>query len=135
MKTKFFHFVAAVKGDDELVRKVTVVGKFDQKYIQKEMKEEVPIEVKPNSIVQGKLTYPKRTLKRTLTIGYSICNPEDEFDMETGINIAKRRIREKDDLGTLETSNPTMLTKDMIESIILCKWAYIAENLEKFINR
>lgn len=134
MKTKFFHFVAGVKGNDELVRKVMVVGKFDQKYVQKEVKEDVPIEVKPNSIVKGIVTYPKRTLKRTLTIGYSICNPADKFDLETGINIAKRRIREKDDLGTLETSNPTMLTKDMIESILLCKWAYIAENIEKFIK-
>lgn len=133
MKTKFFHLTGEAKdlyGDTHIV---TVVGKYKQEYVQKEYTQNVPVltDDKGNAI-NGKLSWKKKTLKRTLTVGYSICHPNDKFDEDKGIAYAKKRINCDEGLGTLTTSNATMLTKDLIEAILLCKLNYIVHNIDKF---
>ena len=133
MKTKFFHLVGKAKdlyGDTHIV---TVVGKYKQEYIQKEYSQKVPVLTDENgNTTIGDLSWKKKTLKRTLTVGYSICHPNDKFDEDKGIAYAKKRINCDEGLGTLTTSNATMLTKDLIEAILLCKLNYITHNIDKF---
>ena len=93
----------------------------------------VPVETKPNTIVDGSLTYGVKNLNRKLTLGVSICHPSDTFNEEIGINIAKRRINRGQDLGQIETSNITMLTEDAIMAEILVKLNHIVENIDDFL--
>ena len=133
-KVKHFSLWAEARDANGEKHYVTVVGKFTQNYVPKEITQEVPVEVKPGTIVNGKLTYNKRTLHRVLTVGVSICHPLDKFDEEVGINIAKGRIARGQDLGQLETSNVTMLTEDAIMAEVLVKLNHIVENIDEYIS-
>ena len=62
MKTKYYHLFADGVDSNGEKHTVTVVGKFTQEYIQKPFTEKVPVEVKPNSFVNGELTFNKKTL-------------------------------------------------------------------------
>ena len=112
---------------------MTVVGKFTQNYVPKEVTQTVPVEVKPGAFVNGKLTFNKRTLHRTLTVGVSICHPSDEFDEEFGVELAKARIEKGDDAGTIETNDVTMLTEDLIMAELVGKLSYICNNIDDYI--
>ena len=109
------------------------MGKFEQSRKEKIVQDVVPVETKPNTIVDGILTYGVKNLNRKLTLGVSICHPLDKFDEEVGINIAKGRIARGQDLGQLETSNVTMLTDDAIMAEILVKLNHIVENIDDFL--
>jgi hypothetical protein len=63
----------------------------------------------------------------------SICHPHDIFDENIGIEIAKRRIKKGETLGSLETSDVTMLTEDAIMGEILVKLTHITSNIEEYL--
>lgn len=133
MKTKFYslwHEAIDANGEKHYV---TVVGKFTQNYIPKPITQEVPVEVKPGTTVNGKLTFNKRTLHRTLTVGVSICHPADEFDEEFGIELAKARIERGQDAGKIETNNVTMITEDLIMAELLGKLSFICNNIDDYL--
>ena len=132
-KLKYFSLWAPAYDADGGKHYVTVVGKFEQNYEPKEVTQEVPVEVKPGSVVKGKLTFNKRTLHRVLTIGVSICHPLDEFDEEFGVELAKARIERGEDAGSIETNSVTMLTEDLIMAELLGKLAYITANIDDYI--
>ena len=132
-KVKHFSLWAEARDANGEKHYVTVVGKFTQNYVPKEITQEVPVEVKPGTIVNGKLTYNKRTLHRVLTVGVSICHPLDEFDEEFGKELAKARIEKGEDAGTIETNDVTMLTEDLIMAELLGKLAYICNNIDEYI--
>ena len=134
MKTKFYHLFADAVDKDGVKHVVTVVGKFTQNYVPKEVTQEVPVEVKPGSVVKGKLTFNKRTLQRTLTVGISICQPFDEFDEEFGIELAKARIEKGQDAGTIETNDVTMLTEDLIMCELIGKLTYVVNNIDDYLS-
>jgi hypothetical protein len=134
MKEKFYHLYSQCKDSDGQTHYVTVVGKFTQNYVPKEITQNVPVEVKPGTLVNGKLTYNKRTLHRVLTIGISICHPLDEFDEEFGIELAKARIEKGEDAGTIETNDVTMLTEDAIMAELLTKLAYVTSNIDSYLS-
>ena len=133
MKEKFYSLHADAYDVNGEKHVVTVVGKFTQNYIPKEVTQEVPVEVKPGSVVKGKLTFNKRTLHRTLTVGISICHPLDEFDEEFGIELAKARIERGEDAGTIETNDVTMITEDLIMAELLGKLSYIVNNIDSYL--
>ena len=133
MKTKFYslwHEAIDANGEKHYV---TVVGKFTQNYIPKPITQEVPVEVKPGTTVNGKLTFNKRTLHRTLTVGVSICHPADEFDEEFGVELAKARIERGQDAGKIETNNVTMITEDLIMAELLGKLTFICNNIDDYL--
>lgn len=133
MKTKFYslwHEAIDANGEKHYV---TIVGKFTQNYIPKEVTQEVPVEVKPGTTVNGKLTFNKRTLHRTLTVGVSICHPADTFDEEFGVELAKARIERGQDAGKIETNNVTMITEDLIMAELLGKLTFICNNIDDYI--
>jgi hypothetical protein len=132
-KLKYYHLWAEALDANGEKHYVTVVGKFEQNYVPKEVSQEVPVEVKPGSVVKGKLTFNKRTLHRVLTVGVSICHPLDEFDEEFGVEIAKARIERGEDAGSIETNSVTMLTEDLIMAELLGKLSYICNNIDDYI--
>jgi len=134
MKTKFTSLWAVAQDANGEKHYVTVVGKFVQNYVPKEITQEVPVEVKPGSIVKGKLTFNKRTLHRALTVGVSICHPSDKFNEEFGVELAKARIERGQDAGTIETNDVTMLTEDLIAAELLGKLTFICNNIDSYIS-
>ena len=132
-KEKFYHAWAKATSSNGDEHYVTVVGKFEQSRKEKIVHDVVPVDTKPNTIVDGILTYGVKNLNRKLTLGVSICHPSDTFNEEIGINIAKRRINRGQDLGQIETSNITMLTEDAIMAEILVKLNHIVENIDDFL--
>lgn len=134
MKTKFYDLYADGIDANGVKHTVTVVGKFTQETIKKECEVEIPVEVKPNTYTNGTLKFNKKRLHRTLTIGVSICNPEDEFSREEGIRIAKKRIANGEDAGTIETNDVTMLTEDLIMAELLGKLTYITNHIDNYIQ-
>jgi hypothetical protein len=132
-KIKYFHLYGNAEGADGKNHVVTVVGKLEQGKKTVEFTENVPIEVKENSYVNGELKYSRRIMNRKLTIGASICHPLDRFDLEKGIEIAKARIEKGDDLGVLETSSVTMLTDDAIMAELLVKLQYMINNIDEYL--
>lgn len=133
-KLKYFSLWAEANDANGEKHYVTVVGKFTQNYVPKEVAQEVPVEVKPGTVVKGKLTYNKRTLHRVLTVGVSICHPLDEFDEEFGVELAKARIERGQDAGTVETNDVTMLTDDLIMAELLGKLTYICNNIDSYFG-
>lgn len=132
MKTKFYSLHAPCYDSKGERHYVTVVGKFTQSYVPKEITQIVPVEAKPGSFVNGKLTFNKRTLHRTLTVGVSICHPSDEFNEEFGVELAKARIEKGQDAGTIETNDVTMITEDLIMAELLGKLTYVCNNVESY---
>jgi hypothetical protein len=132
-KVKYYSLWAEARDANGEKHYVTVVGKFTQNYFPREVVEEVPVETKPGTIVNGKLTYNVRTLHRALTVGVSICHPMDEFDEEFGVELAKARIERGQDAGTVETNDVTMLTEDLIMAELLGKLSYICNNIDDYI--
>jgi hypothetical protein len=132
-KIKYYHLYAVAKDKDGAEHTVTVVGKFTQNYIPKPITQEVPVEVKPGTTVNGKLTFNKRTLHRTLTVGVSICHPADTFDEEFGVELAKARIERGQDAGKIETNNVTMITEDLIMAELLGKLSFICNNIDDYL--
>ena len=133
-KEKFYHAWAKATSSNGDEHYVTVVGKFEQSRKEKIVQDVVPVETKPNTIVDGILTYGVKNLNRKLTLGMSICHPSDTFNEEIGINIAKGRINRGQDLGQIETSNVTMLTEDAIMAEILVKLNHICQNIDEYIS-
>lgn len=132
-KEKFYHAWAKATSSNGDEHYVTVVGKFEQSRKEKIVQDVVPVETKPNTIVDGILTYGVKNLNRKLTLGVSICHPSDTFNEEIGINIAKGRINRGQDLGQIETSNVTMLTEDAIMAEILVKLNHICQNIDTYL--
>lgn len=134
MKVKYFDAHVSCKDSKGERHVVTVVGKFVQERKRKAVQEIVPVEVKEGSFVDGVLCYPtNKLLSRKLTLGVSICHPCDTFDKEVGIDIAKKRIERGEDLGSIETSDVTMLTEDAIMAEILVKLNHIAETIDEWL--
>lgn len=132
-KEKFYHAWAKATSSNGDEHYVTVVGKFEQSRKEKIVQDVVPVETKPNTIVDGILTYGVKNLNRKLTLGVSICHPSDTFNEEIGINIAKGRINRGQNLGQIETSNVTMLTEDAIMAEILVKLNHICQNIDTYL--
>ena len=133
-RVKYYHAWAKATSSNGDEHYVTVVGKFEQSRKEEIVQDVVPVETKPNTIVDGILTYGVKNLNRKLTLGVSICHPSDTFNEEIGINIAKGRINRGQDLGQLETSNVTMLTEDAIMAEILVKLNHICQNIDEYIS-
>lgn len=132
-REKFFSAWAKAISSNGDEHYVTVVGKFEQSRKEKIVQDVVPVETKPNTIVDGILTYGVKNLNRKLTLGVSICHPSDTFNEEIGINIAKGRINRGQNLGQIETSNVTMLTEDAIMAEILVKLNHICQNIDTYL--
>lgn len=134
MKEKFYTFNGKSKDKNGIEHIVTIVGKFTQEKVDEFVTKEINVEdeKKDNKYVKGLITYPVRKKKRTLTYAVSICHPDDEFNEDEGIRIAKKRIEEKP-LGQLQTTLVTTLCEDQINFILFGELNYVINNIDKFI--
>ena len=132
-RVKYYHvFGRKTLADGEHV--VTIVGKFEQTRKNELVQDVTKVEVKPNQYVDGILTYEVKQLNRKLTLGMSICHPYDTFDEEVGEEIAKKRIENGYNLGSIETSDVTMLTEDAIFAELVTKLNYVLEHIQEYIS-
>ena len=133
MSKKYFHVYGKTTIDDGSERIVTIVGKLEQTRKKKENKEDTEVELLNGNFVKGELKYNVKMLNRKLTLGMSICHPYDKFDEEIGVEIAKRRIEQGQDLGSIETNDVTMLTEDAIFAEMMTKLNHVLNNLGDYI--
>lgn len=70
---------------------------------------------------------------KRLSIGYAICSPEDEFNLEYGIKLATNRAK-TNSFGTMYSAFGGEFNTETVSSIIKAKGDYIARNIEKFVN-
>lgn len=132
-RVKYYHVYGQTTGSDGKRHVVTIVGKFEQTREDVGVTEIVDVETKPTNFVKGELTYNVKMLRRKLTLGLSICHPSDTFDEEVGVEIAKSRIKRGDDLGSIETTNVTMLTEDAIMAELVVKLNHVLETIDEFL--
>ena len=133
-KIKFYHVYGKAVDANGETHVVTVVGEFVQTRKKTEVKEEVDVETHVGSFVKGELKYNVKLLNRKLTLGVAICHPSDTFDEEVGIEMAKKRIKNGQNLGTIETSNVTMLTEDAIFAELMVKLNHIVDQIDTYIS-
>jgi hypothetical protein len=132
-KIKYYHRSGEVTLKNGTTRKVTIVGKFEQTRKPTTIVEDAIVDVYPGKYVDGTLMFSRKILERKLTLGMAICAPSDKFDEEYGIKLAKKRINQGINLGTVYTNDVTMLTKDACEAELENKFKFISNNLEKYI--
>lgn len=132
-KIKYYHRSGEVTLKNGTTRKVTIVGKFEQTRKPTTIVEDAIVDVYPGKYVDGTLMFSRKILERKFTIGMAICAPSDKFDEEYGIKLAKKRIKQGINLGTVYTNDVTMLTKDACEAELENKFKFISKNLEKYL--
>lgn len=132
-KIKYYHVYGKTVIDDGSERIVTIVGKFEQTRKKTEIKEDTEVELLNGNFVKGELKYNVKLLNRKLTLGMSICHPYDKFDEEVGIEVAKKRIEQGQDLGSIETSDVTMLTEDAIFAELMTKLNHVLGHLQDYL--
>ena len=132
-KSKYYHVFGRTTASDGKERVVTIVGKFEQSRKPREITETVDVETLKGGFVQCELKYKLKTLNRKLTLGMSICHPLDKFDEEVGVEIAKSRINKGINLGSIETSDVTMLTEDAIFAEMVTKLNHVLESINEFV--
>lgn len=80
--------------------------------------------------ILGSLGIPYARTKH-FNFGWAICSPEDKFDEEIGIKIAKKRFS----VSPISTQSGNLLTDDMNMSIIQNEIDFISDNFDKFYRR
>ena len=131
MKEKFYHISGKAVDSNGVTHYVTVVGKRVRE--TEHSIDETPVYNESGS-EQGVLMFKVKNKIRRFSMGYAICHPDDEFNEEVGIRLAKRRI-EYDPIGTVESYNVTMLNDDQNEMMVLTELAHIIKNIDKYIQK
>lgn len=131
MKEKQFVVSSAIHTKDGQEHKITVVGQY-LKIKDSRVETITEFDEKGNEIIKLKKT---KIHKRVFSMGYSICHPEDEYNEEIGINVALRRIKNGDAIGTLTTTDITMLNDDQCYAILSNELIHIKNNINHYINK
>ena len=132
-RVKYYHQSGPAVDKNGVERMITVVGKFEQTRQPVEFESNASIEEWPGKEVKGKLTLSRKLLTRKFTMGLAICDPTDTYDEEIGIKVAKKRIKQGNDLGTVYTNDVTMLTVDGCLAELNNKFKFVSENIDKYL--
>ena len=132
-KKKYYHVYGKVNTNDGQSHVITIVGELAQKREPIQIREKLSLETKPNSFIDAEMRYKIKRLNRKLTLGMSICHPLDNFDEEVGVEVAKKKIKKGITLGSVETSDVTMLTEDAIMAELIVKLNHVMENIEEYL--
>lgn len=107
-------------------RKITVVGLVDKEKYET---------VSPSMITDGRYQmdgiFFSAEKRKTLSVGYSICHPEDAevYSPETGIRIARKRCYERP-MTILESPYMGEFRDDLVNAILRTKMDYIVNSIE-----
>jgi len=85
--------------------------------------------------IQTITSWIERRVYKTLNFGLSITNPTDQFDFDLGLLIAVGRANKPTKvLGTLTSSDRSMLGVEMVEVIMDQQMNYIIQNKGRFLK-
>ncbi|MBP5456177.1 MAG: hypothetical protein J6Y37_06730 [Paludibacteraceae bacterium] len=76
---------------------------------------------------------PLTVKRKTLNVGYAICHPGDRYEYSLGLNIARRRAKERP-LAKLESAFGGEFDESFVGTILAHKAEFIADNIERFIG-
>lgn len=124
-RPKFYSLYDVATASDGTKHYVTVVAKFEVEKIKVSVAEELP---------NGLLLTDKKVRERKVTLASSICDPRDTFDKERGIELAKSRIERGETIGSLRSSEITMLNEDQIMLLLLAEVNHICKHIDKYIK-
>lgn len=133
MRKKFYSMSGEAIDSEGKSHVVTVVGLCTQEKETDIVSENVDVSLWNGKSTNGVLSYPNKKIVRRLKYAFSICHPDDEFDEETGVKLAKRRLSKP--LGELKTEYITCLTPEQVNMILFEELNYIIDNIDKFINK
>lgn len=71
------------------------------------------------------------TRTRYFNMGWAICSEDDSYNLETGIEICKKRFRK----SPLKSESGLFLTNDMVEALLLNEVNYIIGHWDKFYKK
>lgn len=71
---------------------------------------------------------------RLVTIGIAVCNPEDNFNEETGKKIAYNKAANIEYAPRIYTTNRGVITKELVETFLKQQVQFVKENPEKVIT-
>lgn len=77
-------------------------------------------------------TYEVTTVVKSLSVGISICNPEDEFDVEVGK--AKALARAKCSTPVLYATKPGVINTTMVKALMKQEAEYLKNNPDAYIK-
>ena len=131
MRTKYYSLFGEAFDKTGRSHVVTVVGEYTQ--FKEDFVEEVDMLTEDG--VNCKVLKPIKKQKRVLKLAYSICHPEDDFDKEEGIKVAKRRLKQGNTIGELSSYDFTMLNPDQCEMMVLNEVGHIIKHIDTYILR
>lgn len=131
MRTKYYSLFGEAIDSNGNSHIVTVVGEYTQ--FKEDFVEEM--DVLTDEGVVCKTLIPMKKQKRELKLAYSICHPDDVFDKEEGIKVAKRRLKRGNTIGELSSYNCTMLNQDQCEILVLVEVGHIIKHIDTYIQR
>jgi hypothetical protein len=73
-------------------------------------------------------------LKKQLYVSYAICSPDDEFDLNRGLKIARHRLFEQP-YFKMYAERESEFDKETVEAILKAKAKYIVAHKERFVNK
>lgn len=132
MKRKIMHKDFIVNLKDGSSRHVLVVGVLDK--VKTPQLFNTPVFSTENQENVGTAFITEKVLTKRLTLLYTICEPEDEFNLKTGMDLVLSRVGKKH-LGVIESTDFTMLREEHINALIDSEVAYITKNIDKIIAK
>lgn len=130
--TRYYYVSGEATSKDGSKHMVTVVGRLVRRRMDVDVTEDVTVDDHGRQRA-GRLMYKTKRLKRVLTVGLSICHPEDTFDEQEGVRVAKRRISKGYYIGSIETGDVTMLTGDAIMAELQVKLRHVSEHIDEYL--
>lgn len=78
------------------------------------------------------LIIPERQKLTTFRMGFAICHPDDEFDMDEGVRLALKRT--KSSKRELVSNSYSLLGNDRCYMLVKDEMEYIQNNPDKYLN-
>lgn len=128
-KVKYYHLYERCFDADNNEHIVTIVAKVTEGQVKADTVEKTRVKNNKGGLIDGLLIYPRNSFNRKVELGVSICHPNDDFDEEFGVELAKSRINHGDIIGTIETPNVSMLTEKAVMALILVELNYLCDHI------
>lgn len=134
-REKFYHMWGKAVAEDGSEHYVTVVAQFLQEKKEYILPEEVTNVDENGRSHESLLLTEYRKKTRTVRLAKSICDPRDTFNEEVGVELAKRRIRNNEVIGSITSDDITMLNADHINMLLLAEVNHICKNIDTYITK
>lgn len=135
MKEKFYSLWSKATDANGVDHYVTVVGKVEQERVRETLTTDTMVEDEHGKKHEATILTDIKYKRRVFTMARSICSPEDTFNFEQGVKIAKKRIKNGDIIGEFTSNNITMLNDDMCNLLIFNEVNHVVRNIDKYIQK